>query len=100
MAQREVDAKTNEIPEPGPTLEGLHLAGMVVTADARHGQRDTNTPGPCPGTPQTPKVPDVADLPAGLGDYHSHNAVGFDARHHCLPGEFFAQRPFRARLPQ
>ena len=41
MAQREVDAKTNEIPELGPTLEGLDLAGMVVTADALHGQRET-----------------------------------------------------------
>ena len=41
MAQREVDAKTNEIPELGPTLEGLDLAGMVITADALHGQRET-----------------------------------------------------------
>ena len=41
MAQREIDAKTNEIPELGPMLEGLDLAGMVVTADALHGQRET-----------------------------------------------------------
>ena len=41
MAQREVDAKTNEIPELAPTLKGLDLAGMVVTADALHGQRET-----------------------------------------------------------
>jgi predicted transposase YbfD/YdcC len=41
MAQREVDAKTNEIPELAPLLEGLDLAGTVVTADALHGQRKT-----------------------------------------------------------
>ena len=41
MAQREVDAKTNEIPELGAMLEGLNLDGMVVTADALHGQRET-----------------------------------------------------------
>ena len=41
MAQREVDAKTNEIPELLPMLEGLDLDGMVVTADALHGQRET-----------------------------------------------------------
>ena len=41
MAQREVDAKTNEIPELGPMLEELDLQGMVITADALHGQRET-----------------------------------------------------------
>lgn len=41
MAQREVGAKTNEIPELLPMLEGLDLDGMVVTADALHGQRET-----------------------------------------------------------
>jgi predicted transposase YbfD/YdcC len=41
MAQREVDAKTNEIPELLPMLEGLDLDGMVITADALHGQRET-----------------------------------------------------------
>jgi predicted transposase YbfD/YdcC len=41
MAQREVGAKTNEIPELLPLLEGLDLAGMVLTADALHGQRET-----------------------------------------------------------
>lgn len=41
MAQREVDAKTNEIPELGPMLQGLNLDGMVVTADALQGQRET-----------------------------------------------------------
>jgi hypothetical protein len=41
MAQREVDAKTNEIPELLPMLEGLDLDGMVITAGALHGQRET-----------------------------------------------------------
>ena len=41
MAQREVDAKTNEIPGLVPMLEGLDLDGMVITADALHGQRET-----------------------------------------------------------
>jgi predicted transposase YbfD/YdcC len=41
MAQREVDAKTNEIPELLPLLEGLGISGMVITMDALHGQRET-----------------------------------------------------------
>jgi predicted transposase YbfD/YdcC len=41
MAQREVGAKTNEIPELGPMLEELDLRDMVITADALHGQRET-----------------------------------------------------------
>src|SRR5450756_248556 len=41
MAQRAVDAKTNEIPELLPMLERLSLDGMVITADALHGQRET-----------------------------------------------------------
>ena len=41
MAQREVGAKTNEIPELLPMLEELNLDGMVITADALHGQRET-----------------------------------------------------------
>ena len=41
MAQREVDAKTNEIPELLPMLEELDLQDMVITADALHGQRET-----------------------------------------------------------
>ena len=41
LAQREVGAKTNEIPELAPTVEGLDLAGMVVTVDALHTQRET-----------------------------------------------------------
>jgi DDE_Tnp_1-associated len=36
MAQREVGAKTNEIPELASCIEGLDLAGMVVTVDALH----------------------------------------------------------------
>ena len=41
MAQREVDAKSNEIPELLPMLEGLDITGMVITIDALHAQRDT-----------------------------------------------------------
>jgi predicted transposase YbfD/YdcC len=41
LAQREVGAKTNEIPELSPCIEGLDLAGMVVTLDALHTQRET-----------------------------------------------------------
>lgn len=41
MAQREVNAKTNEIPELLPMLAGLDLEGTVITADALHGQRET-----------------------------------------------------------
>jgi hypothetical protein len=40
-AQREVDAKTNEIPELAPALAGLDLIGQVVTLDALHTQRET-----------------------------------------------------------
>jgi hypothetical protein len=40
LAQREVGAKTNEIPELALTLRGLDLAGTVVTLDALHAQRD------------------------------------------------------------
>jgi len=40
LAQREVDAATNEIAEFRPLLAGLDLAGVVVTADALHAQRD------------------------------------------------------------
>jgi len=41
LAQREITAKTNEIPELAPLLAGLDLAGLVVTADALHTQRET-----------------------------------------------------------
>ena len=43
LADREIDAKTNEIPEIGPMLlelnERFPLAGRVITADALHTQR-------------------------------------------------------------
>jgi hypothetical protein len=41
VAQREIPAKTNEIPEIQPLLEPLELAGRVVTADAMHTQHET-----------------------------------------------------------
>jgi hypothetical protein len=41
VAQREVPAKTNEIPEIKPLIEPLDLTGQVVTADALHTQRET-----------------------------------------------------------
>jgi predicted transposase YbfD/YdcC len=40
VAQRNVDTKTNEITAFRPLLEGLDLAGTVVTADAMHAQRE------------------------------------------------------------
>jgi predicted transposase YbfD/YdcC len=40
-AQREVDAKTNEIPELAPAIAHLDLTGAVVTADALHTQAET-----------------------------------------------------------
>jgi len=43
LAEREIGAKTNEIPEIGPMLADLNarfcLAGQVITADALHTQR-------------------------------------------------------------
>ena len=41
VAQREIPAKTNEIPEIKPLLQPLDLRGRVVTADALHTQRET-----------------------------------------------------------
>lgn len=41
VAQREIPAKTNEIPEIKPLLHPLDLTGQVVTADALHTQRET-----------------------------------------------------------
>jgi hypothetical protein len=41
LAQREIAAKTNEIPEIKPLLAPLPLHGRVVTADALHTQRET-----------------------------------------------------------
>jgi predicted transposase YbfD/YdcC len=40
LAQREVGAKTNEIPELAPCIRDLDLAGTVITVDALHTQRD------------------------------------------------------------
>lgn len=40
LAQRQVDAKSNEIPAFTPLLRGLDLAGLVITADALHTQAD------------------------------------------------------------
>jgi predicted transposase YbfD/YdcC len=40
LAQRDVAGTTNEISQFQPLLEGLDLAGAVVTADALHTQRD------------------------------------------------------------
>jgi predicted transposase YbfD/YdcC len=40
-AQREIDAKTNEIPELAPAIAHLDLIGSVVTADALHTQAET-----------------------------------------------------------
>jgi hypothetical protein len=41
VAQREIPAKTNEIPEIKPLLAPLDLRGRVVTADALHTQRES-----------------------------------------------------------
>jgi hypothetical protein len=40
LAQRQVPTATNEIATFQPLLDGLDLAGVVVTADALHTQRD------------------------------------------------------------
>ncbi|WP_328351756.1 ISAs1 family transposase [Streptomyces sp. NBC_00445] len=40
VAQRQVEAKSNEIPAFAPLLDQLDLHGMVVTADAMHTQRE------------------------------------------------------------
>jgi predicted transposase YbfD/YdcC len=40
LAQTQVDAKTNEITGFQPLLDGVNLAGRVLTADALHTQRD------------------------------------------------------------
>jgi predicted transposase YbfD/YdcC len=40
LAQREVPTATNDIAEFQPLLDGLDLAGAVLTADALHAQRD------------------------------------------------------------
>jgi predicted transposase YbfD/YdcC len=40
-AQREIDAKTNEIPELAPAIAHLDLIGTVLTLDALHTQAET-----------------------------------------------------------
>ncbi|MFI6991372.1 ISAs1 family transposase [Nonomuraea wenchangensis] len=40
VAQRQIEAKSNEIPAFTPLLSGLDLSGAVVTADALHTQHD------------------------------------------------------------
>jgi predicted transposase YbfD/YdcC len=40
LAQRVVDGKSNEITAFAPLLDGLDIAGLVVTADALHTQRE------------------------------------------------------------
>jgi predicted transposase YbfD/YdcC len=40
LAQRQVDAKSNEIPAFTPLLSGLDLSTMVITADALHTQAE------------------------------------------------------------
>ena len=40
LAQRQVDGAPGEVPAFQPLLAGLDLAGVVVTADALHTQRD------------------------------------------------------------
>lgn len=40
LAQHEVDSKSNEIPELIPVLQEFNISGMVISADALHGQRD------------------------------------------------------------
>lgn len=41
IAQRGIDAKTNEIPQVKPLLADLDLEGAIVTADALHTQTET-----------------------------------------------------------
>jgi predicted transposase YbfD/YdcC len=43
IAQRGVDAKTNEIPQVKPLLDDLDLNGKIITADALHTQTATAT---------------------------------------------------------
>jgi len=41
IAQRDVDAKTNEITQVRPLLDDVPISGALVTADALHVQKDT-----------------------------------------------------------
>ncbi|MGW9030595.1 ISAs1 family transposase [Streptomyces sp. NPDC055722] len=44
VAQRQIEAKSNEIPAFAPLLDALDLHGMVVTANALHTQREHAEP--------------------------------------------------------
>ena len=39
LAQKQIDAKSNEITAAAPLLDPLDIKGMVVTADAMHTQK-------------------------------------------------------------
>ncbi len=41
IAQKDIDAKTNEITQVRPLLEDIDITGALVTADALHVQKDT-----------------------------------------------------------
>jgi hypothetical protein len=41
IAQKDIDAKTNEITQVRPLLDDIGIAGALVTADALHVQKDT-----------------------------------------------------------
>jgi predicted transposase YbfD/YdcC len=41
IAQKDIDAKTNEITQVRPLLDDICLSGVLVTADALHVQKDT-----------------------------------------------------------
>jgi hypothetical protein len=52
-AQREMDAKTNEIPELAPAIAHLDLTGTVVTVDALHTRPKPPVTWPKTSTPTT-----------------------------------------------
>jgi predicted transposase YbfD/YdcC len=41
LAQKDIDAKTNEITQVKPLPEDVDITGALVTADAMHGQKET-----------------------------------------------------------
>ncbi|MFF9061134.1 ISAs1 family transposase [Streptomyces sp. NPDC014882] len=43
LTQRQIDAKSNEIPAFAPLLDGINLTGAVITADVLHTQHDHAT---------------------------------------------------------
>jgi hypothetical protein len=57
LAQRDVDAKTNQITQVKPLLADLGIAGALVTADALHVQRENR---PLPGRRQEGRLPFTA----------------------------------------